>query len=129
MTSEKNESDFGAWLAKQGSRGGKIGDLAKQSLRDPTFPWPAGDPETIRRYLWRRGSWPARVALEDGVEEWGGRPVRDWEEEELFGEGCTPPADARSRIDAADHVELHVEAVPDEVHPRGWWHALLRRKV
>jgi len=72
--------DFGAWLAKQKDRGDPIGDLARDALRDALFPFPAGDPETIRKYLWRRGSWQARLAFEDGVEEWGGTPVRDWED-------------------------------------------------
>jgi uncharacterized protein YozE (UPF0346 family) len=74
-----DQSEFGKWLRAQKDRDDPVGHLARDSLRDARFPWPAGDPETIRRHLWRRGSWPARLAFEDGVEEWGGTPVRDWE--------------------------------------------------
>jgi len=125
----QDERDFGEWLDKQGSRQDRIGQLAQTAQNDPFFPWPAGDPETIRRYLWRRGRWPSRVAFEDAVEEWGGTPVRDWIEEDVFGEGNTLPDDVRTRVDAADAAEIYVEAMPDEAHPRGWWRALFWKKA
>lgn len=73
-----DESEFGAWLDRQGLRDDRTGELARRALKDPFFPWPAGDPETMRRYIWRRMSWDTRLAFEDAVEEWGGTPVRDW---------------------------------------------------
>lgn len=76
----REDEDFGAWLIQQKDRDDPIGDLARDALGDALFPFPAGDVETIRRYITRRGSWEARETLEDGVEEWGGTPVRDDDE-------------------------------------------------
>ncbi len=45
--------------------------------------------------------------------------------EDLFGEGCSPPDAVRALMDAAAYVEFFIEAMPDEEHPRGWWHALI----
>jgi hypothetical protein len=49
-----DQSEFGKWLRAQKDRDDPVGHLAGNSLRDARFPWPAGDPETIRRHLWRR---------------------------------------------------------------------------
>lgn len=48
---------FGAWLLKQGSRGGFVGQLAAAAVGDRRFP-KAGDPEAVRAYL--------RAAMADG---------------------------------------------------------------
>jgi hypothetical protein len=50
-------------------------------------------------------------------------------DEDLFGEGCTPPDDVRARMDGAAYVEFYLEAMPDETHPQGWWHALIWNKA
>lgn len=48
---------FGAWLLKQSSRGGFVGQLAAVAATDRRFP-KTGDPEAVRAYL--------RGAMADG---------------------------------------------------------------
>ena len=41
---------FGAWLLKQGARGGFVGQLVAAAATDRRFP-NSGDPEAVRTYL------------------------------------------------------------------------------
>lgn len=46
-------------------------------------------------------------------------------DEELFGEGLTPPDDAAAKIAAAPYSEFFRDALGDDSHPYGWWCALI----
>jgi hypothetical protein len=50
-------------------------------------------------------------------------------DEDLFGEGCEPPADIKARMDAAAYAEFYFDAMGDEGHPAGWWHVLIWKRV
>lgn len=77
------------------------------------------------------GPKPPRQRRRDGLQPSERRSVqrrrRRWRpaDEDLFGEGCSPPDDVRVRMDAAAYVEFYFEAMTDEAHPGGWWHALI----
>ena len=62
---------FGAWLLRQGSRTGWIGELAKDASLDRGFPRDA-DPDAVRTYLERRGCMSGDIAecLEDAERVW-----------------------------------------------------------
>ena len=64
------QEPFGAWLVKQDTRGGLIGNLAKALKADRTFPKNA-DPEAVRKFMGdRRASGDDWEAFEDAEMAW-----------------------------------------------------------
>lgn len=60
---------FTTWLFDQASLQTPVGDLARDAKADGR--WPAdGDPDQCRAYLAGRGSYAAREALEEAIEEY-----------------------------------------------------------
>lgn len=57
-----------------------------------------------------------------------GHPGRD-PDEELFGEGLTPPDEVAAKIEAAAYAEVYRDALGDDSHPYGWWCALIWREA